>query len=213
MMKLYGYWRSTAAYRVRIALNLKGLSAEHVSVHLVKDGGQQHAEDYVAKNPTHLVPSLELQDGTVLTQSLAIIDYLEAVQPEPALLPADPIKRAKVLAAAHVIAMDIHPVNNLRVAKHLGDTFGADAEAKRQWMVHWMDTGFAALEQMVDKDSTFAFGDSPTLADICLVAQYYNARRWGVDLTAYPRLTEIEETCLALPAFADARPEAQPDAE
>lgn len=213
MMKLYGYWRSTAAYRVRIALNLKGISSEHVSVHLVKDGGQQHAADYVAKNPAHLVPSLELEDGTVLTQSLAIIDYLEAMQPEPALLPADPIKRAKVLAAAHVIAMDIHPVNNLRVAKHLSDTFGADAEAKRQWMVHWMDTGFAALQQMVDKGTKFAFGDTPSLADICLVAQYYNARRWGVDLSAYPRLTEIEETCLALPAFASAKPEAQPDAE
>ena len=213
MMTLYGYWRSTAAYRVRIALNLKGISAEHVSVHLVKDGGQQHAADYVAKNPTHLVPSLELEDGTVLTQSLAIIDYLEAVQPEPALLPVDPIKRAKVLAAAHVVAMDIHPVNNLRVVAHLTDEFDADADAKRQWMCHWMAKGFAALELMVDTDTKFAFGDTPSLADVCLVAQYYNARRWGLDLTPYPRLTEIEETCLALPAFADARPEAQPDAQ
>ncbi len=212
-MTLYGYWRSTAAYRVRIALNLKGINAAHVSVHLVKDGGQQHTPSYVAKNPAHLVPSLELDDGIVLTQSLAIIDYLESVQPDPALLPADPVARAKVLAAAHVIAMDIHPVNNLRVVSHLADRFGADAEAKRQWMCHWMDKGFAALEQMVAKDGKFAFGDTPTLADICLVAQYYNARRWGLDLTPYPRLTEIEETCLALPAFADARPEAQPDAE
>ncbi|WP_348984588.1 maleylacetoacetate isomerase [Aliiroseovarius sp. S2029] len=212
-MTLYGYWRSTAAYRVRIALNLKGISVTHVSVHLVKDGGQQHTPAYVAKNPTHLVPSLGLEDGTVLTQSLAIIDYLEAVQPDPALLPSDPVARAKVLAAAHVVAMDIHPVNNLRVVSHLADTFGADAEAKRQWMCHWMDKGFEALEQMVRKDTRFSFGDTPSLADICLVAQYYNARRWGLDLTPYPRLTKIEETCLALPAFADARPEAQPDAE
>ena len=213
MMTLYGYWRSTAAYRVRIALNLKGISAEHVSVHLVKDGGQQHMADYVAKNPAHLVPSLELEDGIVLTQSLAIIDYLEAVHPDPALLPSDPIARAKVLAAAHVVAMDIHPVNNLRVVAHLADEFGADADAKRQWMCHWMAKGFTALEQIVERDTRFAFGDTPSLADICIVAQYYNARRWGLDLTAYPRLTEIEETCLALPAFADARPEAQPDAE
>ncbi|WP_191287405.1 maleylacetoacetate isomerase [Aliiroseovarius zhejiangensis] len=212
-MTLYGYWRSTAAYRVRIALNLKGISVAHVSVHLVKDGGQQHTPAYVAKNPTHLVPSLELEGGTVLTQSLAIIDYLEAIQPDPALLPSDPVARAKVLAAAHVVAMDIHPVNNLRVVSHLADTFGADVEAKRQWMCHWMDTGFEALEQMVRKDTRFSFADTPSLADICLVAQYYNARRWGLDLTPYPRLTEIEETCLALPAFADARPEAQPDAE
>lgn len=213
MMTLYGYWRSTAAYRVRIALNLKGISAKQVSVHLVKDGGQQHTPTYVLKNPTHLVPALELADGTVLTQSLAIIDYLEALQPDPALLPSNPVARAKVLAAAHVVAMDIHPVNNLRVVSHLTDAFGADAEAKRQWMCHWMDKGFAALEQMVAKDSRFAFGDTPSLADICLVAQYYNARRWGLDLAPYPRLTEIEVTCLALPAFAAAKPEAQPDAE
>ncbi len=212
-MKLYTYWRSTAAYRVRIALNLKGIEAEQVSVHLVRDGGQQHTEAYVVKNPTHLVPSLELDDGTVLAQSLAIIDYLEALQPTPALLPAEPVLRARVLAAAHVIAMDIHPVNNLRVVAHLAQTFGADAAAKQDWMCHWMALGFDALEKMVMPDTTYAFGDTPTLADICLVAQYYNARRWGLDLAPYPRLTEIEQTCLALPAFANARPEAQPDAE
>ena len=212
-MKLYTYWRSTAAYRVRIALNLKGINADLESVHLVKDGGQQHSPAYVEMNPAHLVPTLVLYDGTVLTQSLAIIDYLEALQPDPALLPPDPVERAHVLAAAHVVAMDIHPVNNLRVVAHLGHTFGAGPEDKKAWMCHWMDRGFAALEQMVRKDTRFSFGDTPTLADICLVAQYYNARRWGVDLTPYPRLTEIEETCLAIPAFADARPEAQPDAE
>lgn len=212
-MKLFTYWRSTAAYRVRIALGLKGLSMVQVPVHVVKDGGQQHAPEYVAKNPAHLVPTLELEDGTCLTQSLAIIDYLEALRPDPALLPEDPVLRAQVLAAAHLVAMDIHPINNLRVAKHLGETFGADAEAKRQWMCHWMTQGFDALEQMVDRNTRFGFGDAPSLADISLVPQYYNARRWGVDLTPYPRLTEIEQTCLALPAFADAVPEAQPDAE
>ncbi|WP_424943757.1 maleylacetoacetate isomerase [Aliiroseovarius crassostreae] len=212
-LKLYTYWRSTAAYRVRIALNLKGIKADMTSVHLVKDGGQQHTKAYVSKNPTHLVPSLELEDGTVLAQSLAIIDYLEALKPTPALLPADPVLRARTLAAAHVIAMDIHPVNNLRVAAHLGDVFGADAEAKKDWMCHWMAKGFDALEKMVMKDKKYAFGDTPSLADICLVAQYYNARRWGLNLAPYPRLTEIEQTCLALPAFADAAPEAQFDAE
>ncbi|MBT2132288.1 maleylacetoacetate isomerase [Aliiroseovarius lamellibrachiae] len=212
-LKLYTYWRSTAAYRVRIALNLKGIEVEQTSVHLVKDGGEQHSAEYVAKNPTHLVPSLELEDGTVLAQSLAIIDYLETLQPDPALLPKDPVLRAKVLAAAHVVAMDIHPVNNLRVAAHLGATFGATPEDKQAWMCHWMTVGFEALEQMVRQDTKFAFGDTPSLADICLVAQYYNARRWGLDLTPYPRLTEIEQTCLAVPAFANAAPEVQFDAQ
>ncbi|MDA5095084.1 maleylacetoacetate isomerase [Aliiroseovarius sp. KMU-50] len=212
-MKLYTYWRSSAAYRVRIALNLKQIEAEMIPVHLVKDGGQQHTLAYATKNPSHLVPTLELEDGTVLTQSLAIIDYLEALNPAPALLPTDPVLRAKVLAAAHVIAMDIHPVNNLRVTNHLGDMFGADADAKKEWMCYWMEKGFEALEQLVQKDTKFAFGDAPTLADICLVPQYYNARRWGLDLSPYPRLTEIEKTCLALPAFANAAPEAQFDAE
>ncbi len=212
-MKFYTYWRSTAAYRVRIALNLKGIEAEHISVHLVKDGGQQHAPEYVAKNPSHLVPALELDDGTVLTQSLAIIDYLEALEHVPTLYPHDPLERSQMLAAAHLIAMDIHPVNNLRVVSHLDQEFGADAEAKKDWMCHWMAQGFAALEKMVRMDTKYAFGDTPSLADICLVAQYYNARRWGLDLSIYPRLTEIEQTCLALPAFADAAPEAQFDAE
>jgi maleylacetoacetate isomerase len=212
-MKLYTYWRSTAAYRVRIALGLKGLSATQSPVHLVRGGGEQHAPDYAAKNPAHLVPALELENGTVLTQSLAIIDYLEAMVPDPALLPADPVARAQVLAAAHLVAMDIHPINNLRVAKHLGEIFGADAEAKQAWMRHWMADGFAAVEQMVFQDTPFTFGETPTIADICLVPQLYNARRWGLDLSHYPRLTACEHNCLALPAFAQAAPEAQPDAE
>ncbi|MGC9368082.1 MAG: maleylacetoacetate isomerase [Paracoccaceae bacterium] len=211
-MKLYTYWRSTAAYRVRIALNLKGIAAEMVPVNLVADGGQQHAPRYVALNPAHLVPTLVLDDGTPLTQSLAIIDYLEAVRPEPALLPADPVARAHVLAAAHLVAMDIHPVNNLRVVQHLGETFGATPEDKAAWMRHWMARGFDALQAMIRLDTPFAFGDAPGLADICLVAQMYNAHRWGLELAPFGRLCEIETRCAALPAFAEAAPEKQPDA-
>jgi len=212
-MRLYSYWRSTAAYRVRIALNMKGLEYETVPVDLVADGGRQHAPDYVALNPTHLVPTLILEDGTPLTQSLAICEYLDITNSEPPLLPSDPVQRAHVKAAALVVAADIHPVNNLRVVQHLGKTFGATPEDKAEWMRHWMRTGFDALQQMVRDDTPFTFGDTPGFADICLVAQYYNARRWDLDLTPYARLTEIEQNCLSLPAFDAARPENQPDAQ
>ena len=211
-LTLYTYWRSTTAYRVRIALNLKGIGAAHVPVDLVRDGGQQHAPGYVALNPSHLVPTLVLEDGTALTQSLAIIDYLDALRPDPPLLPADPVTRARALAAAHVVAMDIHPVNNLRVVQQLGARFGADAAARADWMRHWMTRGFDALTAMLPPDTPFAFGDRPGLADICLVAQLYNAHRWGLDMAPWPRLGRIETTCAALPAFADAAPEKQPDA-
>lgn len=209
-MRLYSYWRSTASYRVRIALNLKGVAFDTVPVNLVT--GEQRSADYAARNPAGLVPALELADRTVLTQSLAIIDWLDATYPEPPLLPADPILRARVMAAAHLIAMDIHPVNNLRVVQHLGATFDATAEDKAAWMRHWMALGFDALERMVDPATPFAFTDAPTLADICLVAQIYNARRWGLKLSPFPRLTEIDAMASALPAFAKAAPEAQPDA-
>lgn len=209
---LYSYWRSTAAYRVRIALNIKGVAHRLQTVDLVQDGGQQHAPDYVALNPGHLVPSYVLGDGTVLTQSLAIIDYLESQVPSPALLPDDPVQRAQTLAAAHVVAMDIHPVNNLRVVQHLGETFGATPDAKAAWMHRWMAKGFDALQTMVRPDTKYAFGNTPGLADICLVAQMYNAHRWGLDLTPYTRLTEIKQACLALDAFHNASPETQPDA-
>jgi len=212
-MRLYSYWRSTAAYRVRIALNMKGLEYETLPVDLVADGGQQHAPDYVALNPTHLVPTLVLDDGTPLTQSLAICEYLDITNPEPPLLPSDTVQRAHVKAAALVVAADIHPVNNLRVVQHLGAKFNAAPEDKAEWMRHWMKVGFDALQQMVRDDTRFAFGDAPGFADICLVAQYYNARRWDLDLTPYARLTEIEQNCLALPAFDAARPENQPDAQ
>ncbi len=212
-MKLYSYWRSTAAYRVRIALNMKGLDYETVPVHLLEDGGQQHAPDYVALNPSHLVPTLVLDDGTPLTQSLAICEYLDITNPEPPLLPADTVQRAHVKAAALVLAADVHPVNNLRVVQHLEARFGASREDSAEWMRHWTGKGFDALQQMVRDDTPFAFGDAPGFADICLVAQYYNARRWDLDLTPYARLTEIEQNCLALPAFDAARPENQPDAQ
>lgn len=211
-MRLYSYWRSTAAYRVRIALNMKAVAYDTVPVDLVADGGQQHAADYTALNPSHLVPTLTLADGTALTQSLAIVEYLDITHPTPALLPAEPIQRAHVKAAALVIAADMHPVNNLRVVQHLGIKFDATAEDKAEWMRHWMRSGFDALQQMVQADTAFAFGDSPGFADICLTAQYYNARRWGLDLAPYARLTEIEQNCLALPAFDAAKPENQPDA-
>ncbi len=208
-MRLYDYWRSSAAYRVRIALNLKGVAYDSVPVSLV--AGAQKASDFAALNPQMLVPALELDDGTVLTQSLAIIDWLEAAHPSPPLLPADPVARARVLAAAHVVAMDIHPVNNLRVVQALGALFGADDDARRDWMQHWMRLGFDALEAQLPAPR-FAFGQAPGLADVCLVPQLYNAHRWGLDLRPWPKLVAIEAECLALPAFAAAAPEAQPDA-
>lgn len=208
-MKLYTYWRSTAAYRVRIALNLKGVACEAIFVSLVN--GEQAAPPYGDLNPQHLVPALELDDGTMLTQSLAIIDWLEASFPAPPLLPDAPLARARVLAAAHTIAMDVHPINNLRVVQALGSRFGANDEARRDWMAHWMQLGFTALEASLPAPS-FAFGDAPGLADLCLIPQLYNARRWGLDLTPWPKLTAVEAACLALPAFAQAAPEAQPDA-
>lgn len=208
-MKLYTYWRSSAAYRVRIALNLKGIAREDVYVSLV--AGEQSAPPYGVLNPQHLVPALELDDGTVLTQSLAIIDWLEATRPAPALLPADPLTRARVLAAAHTVAMDIHPVNNLRVLKALESRLDAGEGARRDWMQHWMRLGFDALEASLPAPH-FAFGDAPGLADLCLIPQLYNAHRWGLDLTPWPKLTAVEAVCLALPAFSDAAPEAQPDA-
>jgi maleylacetoacetate isomerase len=210
-MKLYTYWRSSAAWRVRIALAMKNVSYEPIPVSLIDGGGQQHSDAYGAINAQHLVPTLILDDGTTLTQSLAIIDWLEVTYPNPALIPSDSIARAKVLAAAHVVSMDIHPINNLRVLKVLTDQFGADAEAKTKWMQHWMKAGFDALTGMVEAEP-FAFGSQPTLADICLIPQLYNARRWGMDLNTWPKLAAIEAACLALPAFSSTAPEAQPDA-
>ena len=208
-MKLYSYWRSTTSYRVRIVLNLKGFSHDIVPVDLLK--GAQRSPEFSAINPGRGVPVLELDDGTRLSQSLAIIDYLDHLRPAPALLPAEPLARARVVAAAHQVALDIHPVNNLRVVQHLERMGHSKAEVV-DWMVHWMHEGLSAYQAMIRPDTRFSFGDTPDLADICMVAQLYNGRRWGLDLAPFARIVEIEQACLALPAFDAARPENQPDA-
>ncbi|MEM6760384.1 MAG: maleylacetoacetate isomerase [Pseudomonadota bacterium] len=208
-MKLYSYWRSTTAYRVRIALALKGLEAEIVPVDLL--AGDQKTESYAALNPIKGVPTLELDDGTILTQSLAILSYLDAVQPDPPLVPADPVAAAHVQAAAMAVAIDIHPVNNLKVLNKLKD-IGHSQDECIAWMHHWMTEGLTAFDALIDDSTPFAFGDAPGLADICLVAQLYNAHRWGVSLDPYPRLSAIEDRSCALPAFATAHPDNQPDA-
>ncbi|SFJ53486.1 maleylacetoacetate isomerase [Celeribacter neptunius] len=208
-MKLYTYWRSTTSYRIRIALNLKGVGYEPIPVNLV--AGEQRAEGYATLNPARGVPTLVLDDGRVLTQSMAILEWLDRTYPEPALLPDDPFERALVQAAALGLATDVHPVNNLRVVQRLKQ-MGHSQDETVAWMNDWMEQGFAAFAALIRPDTPFCFGDTPGLADICLVPQLYNAHRWGADLTPFARLTEIEARCLALPAFAAARPEAQPDA-
>ncbi|MBU2867585.1 maleylacetoacetate isomerase [Pacificibacter marinus] len=210
-MKLFSYWRSTTSYRVRAALNLKGVAYETVPVDLV--AGAQSEPDYVKLNPGAGVPTLILEDGTALTQSMAILDYIDAIWPEPRLIPEDPLERARVLAVAHGVAMDIHPVNNLRVVQALGADFGATPAQKKAWMQKWMAQGFAAIETQISNDTAFAFGDVPSLADLCIVSQMYNAHRWDVPLTAFPKLTRVTAKCLALPAIAAAHPDNQPDAK
>lgn len=210
-MKLYSYWRSTTAYRVRAALNLKSLSYETVIVDLVAGG--QHDAGYAALNPGQGVPTLVLDDGAVLTQSLAIIDYLDAAFPMPRLIPQDPLARARVMAVAHTVALDIHPVNNLRLIRQLKSRFDATPAQTQDWMCHWMREGFSAIEALLPDRDAFAFGTSPDLADLCIVAQVYNARRWGLGLAEFPKITRIEDLCLAMPAFAAAHPDVQPDAK
>jgi maleylacetoacetate isomerase len=211
-VKLYSYWRSTAAYRVRIALNLKCVPYDTVPVHLVENGGEQNSVEYGKLNPSHLVPTLVLEDGTALTQSLAIIEYLDQTIATNPLLPNDPLERAMVTAAAHVIAVDTHPVNNLRVAQYLSSEFAVEPPRIADWMNHWTGKGLTSVQALVQTDTKFAFGNTPTIADICLTAQLYNARRWGLDLDNFARLAEIEQNCLAMKAFDDARPENQIDA-
>jgi maleylacetoacetate isomerase len=210
-MKLYTYWRSSAAWRVLIALALKNVGYAAKPVSLIADDGEQHSADYIALNPQRLVSTLVPDDGTVLTQSLVIIDWLEAEYLLPALLPKNPIARARVMAAAHVVAMDVRPVNNLRVVKVLTDQFGADADAKTKWMQRWMKAGFDALNEILS-EGPFAYGDQPTLADVCLIPQLYNARRWGMDLNAWPKLLGVEKACFNLPGFSMTAPEAQANA-
>jgi maleylacetoacetate isomerase len=213
MLILHTYFRSSAAYRVRIALELKGLAYQSVPVHLVRSGGEQHSAAFAALNPAELVPVLI--DGPVtLTQSLPLIEYLDELHPAPTLLPPNAAGRARVRAMAQTIACEIHPLNNLRVLQHLESTLGADAQAKSAWYAHWVRQGFKVIESMLHETSTgqYCHGDTPTLADCCLVPQIYNAERFGVALDAYPKLRRIGEACLQLGAFQRAAPEVQVDA-
>ena len=211
-MKLYSYFRSSAAYRVRIALNLKGLPYEMDFVHLTKDGGRQHSAEFNAINPAKLVPALRLDSGDVLTQSLAIIDYLDETHPQPPLLPGDPVQRAKVRAVALTIACDIHPIDNLRVLQYLKRTLKHEQSDIDAWYHHWIIQGFNTIEAAI-APGPYCFGAQVTLADICLVPQVFNARRLKVPLEAFPKIVAVESACLKLAAFDKARPENQPDAE
>jgi len=211
-VKLYSYFRSSAAYRVRIALNLKGLPYEMDFVHLTKDGGRQHSAEFNAVNPAKLVPALRLDGGDVLTQSLAIIDYLDETHPQPPLLPVDPLQRAKVRAVALTIACDIHPIDNLRVLQYLKRTLKHEQSDIDAWYHHWIIQGFNAIEAAIAPEP-YCFGAQVTLADICLVPQVFNARRLNVPLEAFPKIVAVESACLKLAAFDKARPENQPDAE
>lgn len=204
-MQLYDYFRSTAAYRVRIVLNLKGLAYETRVVNLLKSEGRE--SEYLQQNPQGLVPALALDDGSCLSQSLAICEYLEEEYPTPALLPGDPLQRAKVRSFAQTIACDIHPLNNLRVLKYLTGTLGIDEDAKLGWYRHWVAEGFGALEAKVGGDTDFCFGSNPTLADVFLVAQMFNARRFECDLEAYPKLVGITDRCEDIDAFRRAHPD------
>lgn len=208
-MKLYSYWRSSTSYRVRIALHLKDIPFETIPVNLI--AGEQAQPEYLAINPVAGVPSLILESGETLTQSMAILDYLDAAYPMPSLVPADPIDAANVRAAAMVVACEIHPVNNLKIGAKLKE-MGHSQDDFVAWMNEWMTRGLSAFQALLPRETPFCFGDAPGLADLCLVPQLYNAQRWGCDLSGFTRLTEIETRCLALPAFDAARPENQPDA-
>lgn len=213
-LKLYGYWRSSAVYRVRIGLNLKGLRYEQVAVHLVRDGGEQHAPAYAKTHPQKLVPVLQHGERNI-RQSLAILEYLDELWPDPPLLPAAPRDRARVRALAQLVACDIHPLNNLRVLQYLEREYNAPQSERDAWVKHWIVEGFRAFEAMLVEDLSrgeFCEGDTPGIADCCLIPQVYNARRFGVDLDPYPTIRQIEAACLALPAFEAAKPEHQPDA-
>jgi len=214
-MKLYSYFRSSAAFRVRIALNLKGVPYEVVPVHLLKGGGEQFGDAYTRTNPLSLIPALE-DGGQVLTQSLAIIEYLDERYPEPPLLPADPLSRAYVRAVALSIACDIHPLNNLRVLRYLVRELGVSDEKKDFWYRHWVELGLGQLDRVVmsgGRSGRYTFGDQVTIADLAIVPQIFNARRFGCDLAKAPTLNAIADRCIQLDAFANAQPSAQPDAE
>jgi maleylacetoacetate isomerase len=211
-VKLYTYFRSSAAYRVRIAFNLKGVGYQAIPIHLTKDGGHQHSAEFRAINPQRRVPALALDNGDVLTQSLAIIEYLEEIHPQPPLLPSDPIARAKVRAFAELIACDIHPLNNLVALQYLRRELKHEQPEIDTWYHYWVLQGFEAIEAMI-QDGPYAFGREVTLADVCLVPQVFNARRLKVPLDKFPKIVAVDAACLKLPAFDKARPENQPDAE
>ena len=214
-MKLYGYFRSSAAYRVRIALNLKGLPCENAYVHLTRGGGEQFQPGYLRLNPLGLVPAL-VDGETVLTQSLAIIEYLEEVHPKPALLPGNASARARIRALALAVACDIHPLNNLRVLNYLTRDLGVSEVDRGRWYQHWIALGLKGLEALLAASpmtGTYCQGEQPTLADLCLVPQVFNARRFKCDLTGFPTVVRIADACNQLPAFRDAAPANQPDAE
>lgn len=213
-LRLHSYWRSSAAFRVRIALQLKGLSYDYLPVHLLKAGGEQFTAAYRALNPQSRVPALETPDG-VLTQSMAILEWLEETYPSPALLPRTPRERARVRAMAQMLVADVQPLQNTSVTQYLQGTLQLDDTALKAWLREWIGRGLAALEEMLAREPSggdFCCGETPTFADICLVPQCASSRRFGVDPQDYPRLARIEKTCQALPAFQRAAPENQPDA-
>jgi maleylacetoacetate isomerase len=211
-VKLYSYYRSSAAYRVRIALNLKGLAYETLPIHLIKDGGHNRRPEYRAINPQMRVPTLITPGGEILLQSLAIIEYLDETHPQPPLLPKDPIARAKVRALSELIACDIHPLNNVGPLRYLKNALGQEQSAIDTWYHHWVLEGFEALEQLIEA-GPYCCGDAVTIADTCLVPQLYNARRLKVPLDKFPKILSVDAACLRLAAFDRARPENQPDAE
>ena len=211
-MKLYGYFRSSAAYRVRIALNHKKLPYEQSAVHLTRDGGWQWTDEFQKINPQKRVPALALDGGDVLLQSLATIEYIDETHPEPPLLPKNAVERAHVRAVAQIIACDIHPINNLAVLNYLKGKLGRSQAEADEWYRHWVAQGFDAVEALL-RPNPYAFGAQVTLADVCLVPQVFNARRLKTDMGKYPKIAAVEAACQKLAAFDKARPENQPDAE
>jgi maleylacetoacetate isomerase len=210
MMQLYSYFRSSASYRVRIALALKGLPYETAAIHLVK--GEHKQAPFAAVNPQTRVPALKLDSGEVLIQSLAIIGYLDEVYPQPPLLPSGPLERARVREVSHIIAMDVHPLGNTGPRNYLMKTLNHDLETVDAWTRHWIEDGFSAVEKLISP-GPYCFGAQPTLADICLVPQVFNARRYKVDMAKFPNIVAADEACRKHPAFTAAAPAAQPDAE
>ena len=221
MYKLYTYYRSSSAFRVRIALNIKELEYESVFVHLVRDGGEHKQANYLSKNPQGLVPLMEIQNHpnapvTYLSQSLAMLEYLEEVYPSPAILPGNPLERARVRSLTQTVVADIQPLNNLRVPSYLVERLGADEEQKLEWTRHWVKLGFSALEKLLASDvqtGNYCHGDTPTIADCCLIPQVYNAERFECPMGDYPTIQRINGHCLSNPAFVRALPENQADAK